>query len=127
MLISPRQQATTTPWTRAAIEPHGAPAWVGAARYGISRQRVWTRRKRDAPEDRSHMPHRLTTTMTPAEKAVAVSPRGTLLLPLGDLLAVERVLPNLNGRNPGIERTRPAQTAADARRLPRATPTARPR
>ena len=47
-------------------------------------------RHRDSVEDKSHTPHRLQTTLTPAQEAVAVSLRQTLLLPLDDLPAVVR-------------------------------------
>ena len=59
-----------------------------AERHGISKQTVWKWRKRDSVHDRSHTAHRLQTVLTPAHGAVAVSLRKTLLLPLGDLLAV---------------------------------------
>ncbi len=40
--------------------------------------------------DRSHTAHRLQTTLTPAQEAVVVELRKTLLMPLDDLLAVTR-------------------------------------
>ena len=39
-----------------------------AERYGISEQSVWKWRGRDDVHDRSHTPHRLKTTLTPAGK-----------------------------------------------------------
>ena len=87
MLISLHKQATTTPKIRAAIQASTEPAWLVAERYGISEQTVWKWRKRDSIHDRSHTPHQLRTTLTPAQEAVAVSLRRTLLLPLDDLLA----------------------------------------
>ena len=45
-----------------------------AERYGISEQTVWKWRKRDGVHDLSHTPHRLQTTLTPAQEAVAVNP-----------------------------------------------------
>ena len=89
MLISLHKQATTTPKIRAAIQASTEPAWVVAERYGISEQTVWKWRGRDSTEDRSHTPHRLQTTLTPAQEAVAVALRRTLLLPLDDLLSEE--------------------------------------
>ncbi|MBL3576552.1 IS481 family transposase, partial [Rhodovulum sulfidophilum] len=56
----------------------------------ISEQTVWKWRGRDDVHDRSHTPHRLQTTLTPAQEAVAVALRKALLLPLDDLLAVVR-------------------------------------
>ena len=66
MLISLHKQATTTPRIRAAIQASDEPAWLVAERFGISEQTVWKWRKRDSVLDRSHTPHRLQTTLTPA-------------------------------------------------------------
>ncbi len=90
MPISLHKQATTPPKVRAAIQESAEPAWVLAERYGISEQTVWKWRKQDSAHDRSHTPHKLQTTLTPAQEAVAVSLRKTLLLPLDDLLALVR-------------------------------------
>ena len=48
---------------------------------------------RDNVHDRSHTPHRLQTTLNPAQEAVAVALRMTLLVSLDDLLAVVREFP----------------------------------
>ncbi len=88
MLISLHKQATTPPRIRAAIQASDEPAWVIAERYGISEQTVWKWRKRDSVHDRSHTAHKRQTMLTPAQEAVAVALRTTLLLPLDDLLAV---------------------------------------
>ena len=104
MLISLHKQATTTPKVRAAIQASDEPAWVLAERYGISEQTVWKWRKRDGVHDLSHTPHRLQTTLTPAQEAVAVALRTTLLLPLDDLLAVVREFLNPNVSRSGLDR-----------------------
>jgi transposase-like protein len=104
MLISLHKQATTTPKVRAAIQASDEPAWKVAERYGISGQTVWKWRNRDSTEDRSHTPHRLQTTLTPAQEAVAVALRRTLLLPLDDLLAVVREFLNPNVSRSGLDR-----------------------
>jgi len=104
MLISLHKQATTTPKTRAAIQASTEPAWMVAERYGISEQTVWKWRKRDSVHDRSHTAHRLQTTLTPAQEAVAVSLRKTLLLPLDDLLSVVREFLNPNVSRSGLDR-----------------------
>ena len=104
MLISLHKQATTTPRIRAAIQASDEPAWVLAERYGISEQTVWKWRNRDSTEDRSHTPHRLQTTLTPAQEAVAVALRRTLLLPLDDLLSVVREFLNPNVSRSGLDR-----------------------
>ena len=99
-----RPNATTTPKIRAAIQASTEPAWKVAERYGISEQTVWKRRGRDSTEDRSHTPHRLQTTLTPAQEAVAVALRTTLLLPLDDLLSVVRAFLNPNVSRSGLDR-----------------------
>lgn len=104
MLISLHKQATTTPKVRAAIRASDEPAWVLAERHGISEQTVWKWRKRDDVQDRSHTPHRLQTTLTPAQEAVAVALRTMLLLPLDDLLAVVREFVNPNVSRSGLDR-----------------------
>ena len=68
MLISLHKQATTTPKIRASIQASSEPAWLVAERYGISEQTVWKWRSRDDVHDRSHTPHRLQTTLTPAQR-----------------------------------------------------------
>ncbi len=75
-----------------------------AERYGISEQTVWKWRKRDSVHDRSHTAHRLQTTLTPAQEAVAVSLRRTLLLPLDALLCVVREFLNPNVSRSGLDR-----------------------
>ena len=96
MLISLHKQATTTPKIGAAIQASTEPAWQVAERYGISEQPVWKWRKRVNVYDRSHTALRLQTTLTPAQEAVVVSLRRSLLLPLDDLLAVVREFLNPN-------------------------------
>jgi transposase-like protein len=103
MLISPHKQAITTLKIRAAIQASTEPAWIVAERYGISEQTVWKWRKRDGVQDRSHTAHRLRTTLTPAQEAVAGALRKTLLRPLDDLLAVVRELLNPNVSRSGLD------------------------
>jgi len=104
MLISLHKQATTTPKIRAAIQASGEPAWIVAERYGISEQTVWKWRKRDSVYDRSHTAHRLQTTLTPAQEAVAVALRRTLMVSLDDLLAVVREFLNPDASRSGLDR-----------------------
>jgi transposase-like protein len=104
MLISLHKQATTTPKIRAAIQASSEPAWMVAEHYGISEQTVWKWRSRDNVHDRSHTPHRLQTTLTPAQEAVAVVLRRFLLLPLDDLLSVVREFLNPNVSRSGLDR-----------------------
>ena len=101
MLNKPHNQATTTPKLRAAIQASDEPAWVLAECHGTTEQTVWKWRKRDSVKDRSHRPHWLQTTLTPAQEAVAVALGKTLLVSLDDLLAVVREF-----LNPNVSRSR---------------------
>ena len=104
MLIHLHSQATTTPKVRAEIQASDEPAWVLAERFGITEQTVWKWRKRDSVNDRSHTAHRLQTTLTPAQEAVAVALRKTLLVSLDDLLAVVREFLNPDVSRSGLDR-----------------------
>jgi transposase InsO family protein len=104
MQIRLHKQATTTPKVRAAIQASDEPAWVLAQRHGTTEQTVWKWRKRDSVEDCSHTPHRLQTTLTPAQEAVAVALRKALLISLDDLLAVIREFLNPNVSRSGLDR-----------------------
>jgi len=79
MLFQLHKQATTTPKVRAAIQESDELGTVLADRFGVTPQTIYKWRKRDTVEDRSHTPHRLQTTLTPAQEAVAVALRKTLL------------------------------------------------
>jgi transposase InsO family protein len=104
MLIHLHKQATTTPKVRAAIQASDEPAAVLADRFGTTEQTIYKWRHRDSVEDRSHTPHRLQTTLTPAQEAVAVALRKTLLVSLDDLLAVVREFLNPNTSRSGLDR-----------------------
>ena len=104
MLINLHSQATTTPKIRAEIQASDEPAWVLAEQFGITEQTVWKWRNRDSVQDRSHTAHRLQTTLTPAQEAVAVSLRKTLLVSLDDLLAVVREFLNPDVSRSGLDR-----------------------
>jgi len=67
MLIHHHKQATTTPKVRAAIQASGEPASVLADRFATTEQTVYKWRHRDSVHDRSHPPHQLQTTLTPAQ------------------------------------------------------------
>ena len=90
MLIHLHKQATTTPKVRAAIQASDAPASVLAERFGTTEQTVYKWRHRDSVHDRSHTPHQLQTTLTPAQVAVAVAValRRALLASIDDLQAL---------------------------------------
>ena len=73
---------------RLAIQASDAPASVLAERFCTTAQTVYKWRHRDSVNDRSHTAHRLQTTLTPAQEAVAVVLRKTLLVSIDDLLAL---------------------------------------
>ena len=104
MLIHLHSQATTTPKVRAAIQASDEAGTVLAERYGVTPQTIYKWRKRDSVEDRSHTPHRLQTTLTPAQEAVAVALRKALLISLDDLLAVVREFLNPDASRSGLDR-----------------------
>jgi transposase InsO family protein len=104
MLIHLHKQATTTPKVRAAIQASSESASALAERFGTTEQTVYEWKHRDSVHDRSHMPHRLQTTLSPAQEAVAVALRTTLLVSLDDLLAVVREFLNPNASRSGLDR-----------------------
>ena len=104
MLIHLHKQATTTPMVRAAIQASTEPASALAERYGTTEQTVYKWKHRDSVHDRSHTPHRLQTTLTPAQEAVAVVLRKTLLVSIDDLLAVVREFLNPDVSRSGLDR-----------------------
>jgi len=104
MLIHLHKQATTTPKVRAAIQASAEPASTLAERFGTTEQTVYKWRHRDSVHDRSHTPHRLQTTLTPAQEAVAVVLRKTLLVSIDDLLAVVREFLNPDVSRSGLDR-----------------------
>jgi transposase InsO family protein len=82
--------ARTTPRTRAEIKASTETASVLAERYNVSLATARKWKGREDVQDRSHRPHTLSTTLTPAQEVLVVELRRTLLLPLDDLLAVVR-------------------------------------
>ena len=89
---------------RAAIQASDDPASVLAERFGTTEQTVYKWRHRDSVHDRSHTPHRLQTTLTPAQEAVAVALRRALLVSIDDLLAVVREFLNPEVSRCGLDR-----------------------
>jgi transposase-like protein len=104
MLIHLHKQATTTPKVRAAIQASDEAGTVLAERFGVTPQTIYKWRKRDSVADRSHTPHRLQTTLTLAQEAVAVALRRALLISLDDLLAVVREFLNPDASRSGLDR-----------------------
>jgi len=98
MLIALHKRARTTPAVRAEIAASREPVAVLARRYNVSEATIRKWRARDDFYDRPHTAHRLQTTLTPAQEAIAVYLCCSLLLSLDDLLAVMRefVCPNVS-------------------------------
>jgi transposase InsO family protein len=104
MLIALHRNARTTPAVRAEIAASNETASVLAQRYGVTEQTVYKWKKRDVFADRSHTAHRLQTVLSPAQEAIVVHLRRTLLLPLDDLLAVTREFLNPDVSRSGLDR-----------------------
>jgi len=104
MVIRLHKNATTTPAIRKEIQNSNLSERELAEKYGISRLTVRRWKKRDSVEDRSHRPHNMRTTLTPAQEAVVVELRKTLLLPLDDLLVVVREFINPKVSRSGLDR-----------------------
>ena len=79
MLITLHKNARTTPAIRAEI---------AASNESTRALAKW--RKRASVNDLPHTPHRLQTTLSPAQEAIVVELRKSLLLPLDDLVAVTK-------------------------------------
>lgn len=91
MMLALHKNARTTPAVRAEIAASGdLSARELSQRYGVTEATIYKWKSRDSVADRSHTAHRLQTTLTPAQEAIVVELRRTLLLPLDDLLAVTR-------------------------------------
>lgn len=71
-------QARTTPRTRAEIKAASGTLHELADRYNVSVAATRKWRGRDEMQDRSHRPHKLSTTVTPGQEAVVVELRRTL-------------------------------------------------
>ena len=97
-------RATSTPKVRAAIQASDEPASLLAERFGTTEQTIYKWRHRDSVHDRSHTPHKLQITLTPAQEAVAVVLRRRLLVSIDDLLAVVREFLNPQVSRSGLDR-----------------------
>jgi transposase InsO family protein len=110
-------QARTTPKTRAEIKASTASLVELAERYNISKATARKWKNRESPEDLSHRPHKLNTTLTPAQEAIAVELRCMALLPLDDLVAVVREFINPNVSRAGLDRCLRRHGVANLREL----------
>ena len=90
MQVTLHANATTTPRTRAYIQRSTASTTSLARELGISARTVARWRGRREVHDRSHVPHRLATTMSDWEAALCVELRRSLALPLDDIAEAMR-------------------------------------
>jgi transposase InsO family protein len=97
-------QARTTPRTRAEIHSSKAPLATVAELYNVTKATARKWRTRQDMQDRSHRPNKLSTTLTPAQEALVVELRRTLLLPLDDLLAITHEFINTEASRSGLDR-----------------------
>ncbi|CAG1769466.1 hypothetical protein BAC2_00340 [uncultured bacterium] len=90
MLIRLHKKATTTPAIRDYIRTcgKGVKTLARELRLSVATVRKW--RGRVSSEDASHRPRTLQTTLSPAQEALVVELRRTVLLSLDDLTAVVR-------------------------------------
>ena len=98
------KNARTTPAIRQELRESTKSERELAREYHLNRATVRQWRRRDTGADASHRPHRLHTTLTPAQELVVIELRTTLLLPLDDLLAVTRAFLNPDVSRSGLDR-----------------------
>lgn len=104
MNLNLHKNARTTPAIRQELRESTQSERELARKYQLNRATVRKWRRRDTGQDASHRPHRLHTTLTPAQELVVIELRKTLLLPLDDLLAVTREFINPNVSRSGLDR-----------------------
>ncbi len=104
MNLNLHKNARTTPAIRQELRESTQSERELAREYHLNRATVRQWRRRDNGQDASHRPHRLHTTLTPAQELVVVELRTTLLLPLDDLLAVTREFLNPDVSRSGLDR-----------------------
>ncbi|WP_089729034.1 IS481 family transposase [Candidatus Thiosymbion oneisti] len=104
MNICLHANATTTPKTRHYIQTSNQSVTQLADELGVSEDTIRRWKGRDGVADSSHTPHRLQTTLTPAQETVVVERRKTLLLPLDDLLVVTREFIHCEVSRSGLDR-----------------------
>lgn len=104
MKIPLHPRARTTPAIRKELQESKQGSRALARQYHLARATVQKWRRRDTVEDASHRPHRLQTTLTPAQEAIVVYLRQSLLLSLDDLLAVTREFLNPAVSRSGLDR-----------------------
>jgi transposase InsO family protein len=104
MQLNLHKNARTTPAMRREWRESTASTAELARRYHLSKATVRQWRRREEVGDRSHRPQRLHTTRSPAQEAIVVALRQTLLLPWDDLLAVTRAFIREGVSRSGLDR-----------------------
>ena len=104
MQVNLHKNARTTPAMRRELRESPLPIAELARRYHLSKATVRKWRRREEGADRSHCPHHLHTTLSPAPEAVVVARRQSWLLPRDDLLAVTREFLNAGVSRSGLDR-----------------------
>ena len=97
-------QARTTKLVRAEIKASGLSERKLAERYNITRSTVRKWKSRAEQDDRSHRPHNMQTTLSPAQEQLVVELRKSLFLPLDDLVAITREFIHPDVSRSGIAR-----------------------
>ena len=110
-------QARTTPKTRVEIQQASGTLKEIAQRFNVSTNTARKWRNRSDEQDRSHRPHVLSTTLSPAEEAIAVELRKLLLLPLDDLLVITREFINAKASRAGLDRCLRRHGVSDLHKL----------
>jgi transposase InsO family protein len=90
MSQSLHSQARTTHLVRDEIRTSSLSQRDLAKQYNVSRLTIRKWQNRTSSEDKSHRPARLQTSLTPAQEAIVIELRTSLLLPTDDLLVVAR-------------------------------------
>lgn len=98
-----------------------------AERFGTTEQTVYKGKHRGSVQDRSHRPHRLQSPLTPAQEAVAVVRRKTLLVSRDDLLAVVREFLKPEVSRSGLDRCLRRHGVGNLRDAPATDPRAKHR
>ncbi len=106
MLITLHKNARTTPPAiRAEIAASNESTRALAKRFGVSELTIAKWRKRASVNNLPHTPHRLQTTLSPAQEAIVVELRKSLLLPLDDLVAVTKEFICPKASRSGLDRS----------------------
>jgi transposase InsO family protein len=97
-------QARTTPRTRAEIKASTQSLAELAQLYNITKATARKWKSRDGTQDRSHRPHKLSTTLSAEQELIVAELRRLVLLPLDDLLVVVREFINPAATRSGLDR-----------------------